>query len=184
MKKRYETLIIFDVGLGEEGIEKLIEKIQTIITSSENGEVIKIDRWGKKRLAYMIKKKQFGYYVLFEFLCEPGVPREMERVCRYEADIIRYMTIVIPDIVLKLKDREVELKASEALRRLPILEEEVPEMDEVDLFSLGDDIEEYHHEVNLPESNTLTEKAETETEKVEAETEKAETEKEKDKPEL
>lgn len=117
MNKRYEALIIIDAGLDEDGINKIIEKLETLITDSENGEMIKLDRWGKKRLAYQINRKQFGYYVLFEFLSPPTVPLEFERICRFDQGVVRTMIVVIPDIVLKLKDREQELKENQAKRR-------------------------------------------------------------------
>lgn len=117
MLRRYETMIIFDPSLSDEDLVKQIEKIEGMITSSEGGEIINVDRWGKKRLAYEIKGKQFGLYVVFEYKADSALPKELDRACRLENNVVRHMILEIPDKVIKMKARELELKANLDRRR-------------------------------------------------------------------
>ncbi len=116
MIQRYEMMVIFDPGLDEESLDQLVRKIEETITASEGGELINTDRWGKKRLAYVIKSKQFGIYVVFEFKATATLPKELDRFAKFEQNVARHMIIKIPEYVLKLKEREAELKASLEMR--------------------------------------------------------------------
>lgn len=91
----YETVMIIDPTLEEEKINGLVEKFEKLI--SANGEVIKTDVWGKKRLAYEINDLTEGYYVLIEFKSKPEFPVELERVYKITDGIIR-------DIVIKKEE--------------------------------------------------------------------------------
>jgi small subunit ribosomal protein S6 len=62
----YETIAIIDASLPDETIEASVERIKDIITG-DGGEVLKVDPWGKRKLAYEIKKHARGYYVLILF---------------------------------------------------------------------------------------------------------------------
>ncbi len=114
---RYEMLVMIDVGLPDERIDQIIGKIEDMIKEAEGGEILTLDRWGKKRLAYEIKKRQFGYYVLYEFIAPSDLPREIDRYCRIEPDVMRHMILVIPDKVIKLKEKEEQLKVAMEMRR-------------------------------------------------------------------
>ncbi|MBZ0265725.1 30S ribosomal protein S6 [bacterium] len=120
MRRRYEALVILDVNLGDEGINSTIEKLENLINSSEDGELIITDRWGKKRLAYEIKKKQYGFYVLFEFFAGSVLPNEFEKICNFDSNIMRQMVVLIPDVVVKLREQEQKLRETEEARRQEI----------------------------------------------------------------
>ena len=63
--RKYETIFIINPDLSEEDIKGLIEKVSGIIQSLQ-GEVSKIEEWGKKKLAYEVKKMSKGYFVLLK----------------------------------------------------------------------------------------------------------------------
>ena len=88
----YETTIIFDPQLQEEGWEKAVEKYAAIIT--RKGIIKRTDRWGLRRLAYEIKKRAQGYYVHFVHESPPEIPREIERQCLLDETCLRYLTVV------------------------------------------------------------------------------------------
>ena len=90
--KPYETTIIFDPQLQEEGWEKAVEKYAAIIT--RKGVIKRTDRWGLRRLAYEIKKNAQGYYVHFLHESHPDVPREIERQCLLDEACLRHLTVV------------------------------------------------------------------------------------------
>jgi small subunit ribosomal protein S6 len=100
MIREYETTFIVDSLLPEEQINVTIDKIKDFIEKN-GGKISQIDRWGKRRLAYEIAKKQYGYYVYIRFQYEGTLIKELEREYKLDESIIRYLTVLIPKIVLK-----------------------------------------------------------------------------------
>ena len=100
MIREYETTFIVDSLLPEEQINATIDKIKDFIEKN-GGKINQIDRWGKRRLAYEIAKKQYGYYVYIRFQYEGSLIKELEREYKLDDSIIRYLTVLIPKIVLK-----------------------------------------------------------------------------------
>jgi small subunit ribosomal protein S6 len=136
--RRYEMMVILDSSQSEDELDKQIKTIEEKITGSEGGEIINTDRWGKKRLAYEVKGRQFGYYVVFEFHAESGFIAELERHCRLDNNNVRHMVLEISPKVLKLKEREKELKANLEARR-KAMAEQAEEAPVVDLISDEDE---------------------------------------------
>ena len=90
--KAYELVYIIQPG-EEELINAIVAKFENLINN--NGGVIeKMDRWGKKRLAYEIKDFTEGYYVLVNFNAEPKTVQEIERVMKITDEVIRHLLIV------------------------------------------------------------------------------------------
>jgi small subunit ribosomal protein S6 len=141
MIRRYEMMYILDSSQSDEDIQAQVTKIEEMVTSTEGGETIEIDRWGKKRLAYEIKGKQFGYYVVFEFQADAEIPKVIDRYCRLENTVVRHMLLVIPDRILNLKKRQEELKTSLELRR-KTLAEKTDDSAVVDMLKEKGEIEE------------------------------------------
>jgi small subunit ribosomal protein S6 len=88
---KYETIFVIDVEKGEEQIASLVEKFKNLI--SKSGEIVKVDDWGKRRLAYPINYKTEGYYVLVEFTSQADFPAELSRQFKITDGIIRYIVI-------------------------------------------------------------------------------------------
>ena len=63
--RRYETILIAHVDLAEDDLTALIDRCRTIITE-QKGILVKVERWGKRKLAYLIKKQPRGFYILFD----------------------------------------------------------------------------------------------------------------------
>lgn len=107
----YETLFIIQPDLEEGEIAKTIDAVQEIITSGE-GNILKVDKWGRRQLAYMIQKKREGYYVLIHFEAPPTLIAELQRRYKLADAIMRYLVIQLN----KLQIQEVlqETSASEA----------------------------------------------------------------------
>jgi small subunit ribosomal protein S6 len=136
MLRRYELMIILDSSQSDDDISKQIEKIKEMITSAEGGEILVEDIWGKKRLAYEIKGKQFGYYVVLEFMAPTSVPKVIDHYARIEPTVVRHMIIHIEPKILKMKEREQELKTSLDLRRKKMAEQN-DDSDVVDMLKLA-----------------------------------------------
>ncbi|MFZ5518255.1 MAG: 30S ribosomal protein S6 [Candidatus Zhuqueibacterota bacterium] len=92
--RTYETVVVIDSLLKSEEIDAVIEKISRIINN--NGGVIKtVDHWGKKRLAYEIKKRQYGYYVEIIFDAPGNIIKTLEREYRLDENILRYLSLYL-----------------------------------------------------------------------------------------
>jgi small subunit ribosomal protein S6 len=89
---KYETMFILKPDLGDEAYDSLIEKFKAII-EGQNGEVTNVNRMGRRRLAYEVKKFRDGYYVLFNYTGNSGATDELERNFRIADDVIRYLII-------------------------------------------------------------------------------------------
>jgi len=88
----YETLFIVHPDLEESAVDKAIEVIQDVITSG-GGNILKVDKWGRRQLAYMIQKKQEGYYVLLYFEAPPTLIAELNRRYKLTDAIMRYLVV-------------------------------------------------------------------------------------------
>ncbi len=88
----YETLFILKPDLEAEKMEAAIEKFKTLIVN-DGGTIVSVEKWGKRRLAYIINDYQEGYYVLINFNANPGAALELERVQKIADEVIRFITI-------------------------------------------------------------------------------------------
>ena len=87
----YEVLFIIDPALEDEKKEATIEAVKEIIASE--GEVGNVDVWGMRKLAYPIKKKSEGYYVVIEFKAEPTLPKELDRRLKISDNVMRHLIV-------------------------------------------------------------------------------------------
>jgi small subunit ribosomal protein S6 len=102
--KKYETIFILDPDLEEEQAQSAIEKVKSIITQT-NGEILKIEDWGKRKLAYEVKKKAKGHYILIHFLGSPALLSELERNFRVMDSIIKFQSVRLDERQASFSDR-------------------------------------------------------------------------------
>ena len=87
----YETVMIFNTQLGEEGVTALANKFKTLI--AENGTIDKVEEWGKRRMAYPIQDELDGFYLLVEFTSNPAFPAELDRVYKITDGVLRTLIV-------------------------------------------------------------------------------------------
>ena len=87
----YESIMVINTNLGEEGIKALVEKFTTLIT--ENGTLESAEEWGKRPLAYPIQDETVGYYVLFNFTSAPAFPAELDRIYKITDGVLRSIIV-------------------------------------------------------------------------------------------
>ena len=92
----YELVSIISPEVDEEGISKMIEKLDKSI-SSRGGTVSETNNWGKKKLAYPLKKFMEGNYVLTRFKLEPKSINEVEAEIKASEDILRHLVVKLGD---------------------------------------------------------------------------------------
>ncbi|HZD79246.1 MAG TPA: 30S ribosomal protein S6 [Actinomycetota bacterium] len=91
--RQYEIMLILPAEADESVVGAAVDRI-TRVVSQGGGEVGKIDRWGRRRLAYEIDDRTDGYYVVVEFTAEPSVLVELERTLHLADDVVRFKVVV------------------------------------------------------------------------------------------
>jgi small subunit ribosomal protein S6 len=94
--REYETIYILRPNTPNEGVAEVNTRIRNVIESM-GGKVIKVDNWGKRRLAYEVAKERKGIYLYWQYLAQPGVVEEAERNLRMLDNVIRYLTTKVDD---------------------------------------------------------------------------------------
>ena len=89
--RRYESVWVVNGDLPDEEVKATIDKFSRIITTQE-GTLVGMEEWGRKKLAYKIKGTTRGYYVLVDYAGTPATVKELERNYRIDDRIIRYLT--------------------------------------------------------------------------------------------
>ena len=120
----YETTVLINASLEDPHIEACISRIQELITKDQ-GEIKAVNKWGRKRLAYPIQKKNNGYYVNIEFDAPGSTPRQLEQSYLLDENILRFLTIQVS---------KKALQAREISRQKPVAEEVVVPPKEVAEF--------------------------------------------------
>jgi small subunit ribosomal protein S6 len=113
-KRTYESVAIINAALEDDQIESTISRMQETITT-HGGEILDLDKWGRKRLAYPINKAKSGYYVIFRFNASTDLIATFERNYRLDENVIRYLTIQLDKYALEAIAKQKEaVKNAEA----------------------------------------------------------------------
>jgi small subunit ribosomal protein S6 len=94
--KRYETLFIVQSELSSEDITAIIDRYSKIITDMK-GTILKVERWGKRKLAYLIRKQSRGFYILIDFAGKREIVAELERILKFDDKVLKYMSVKLAD---------------------------------------------------------------------------------------
>lgn len=89
---KYELAVVVKPSLDEEALKAEIESVQELITRF-GGTIEKVDDWGKRRLAYEIKKVNEGFYNFITFTSESDTPNELELRMRIKENVLRYLVV-------------------------------------------------------------------------------------------
>ena len=92
---KYESVVIINPSVDEEGIKSLVEKFTNLINN--DGKLEKVDSLGKRKLAYEVKKQKEAYYEVFYFEANPELIAELERNYRITDDVIKFMTVKVEE---------------------------------------------------------------------------------------
>lgn len=90
--QRYELAVIINPDVSEESIPSVLDKVTQLI-SQMGGATIKVDRWGRKKLAYPIKQYREGEYVVTQFELEPDKAGELKASLRLSDEFLRHLLI-------------------------------------------------------------------------------------------
>ena len=99
--RSYQSVLIVKSDLDEAQVARVLEKI-TEFLSKNNGSILKVEKWGKKRLAYRINKSRFGYYLNVYHTCESLKVPALEAAYKLYDLILKFL-------VIRLTDKQLEL---------------------------------------------------------------------------
>ena len=119
----YETTIVLNPLTDEAAVEREIEKITNTITRA-NGQLVATQKWGTKRMAYVIQKHAQGNYIHFVYQAPPGVPGELETGFRINEAVLRHLTVLVEGPLPTKKFGEAPEVAAVAV---PVAVEDVPD---------------------------------------------------------
>lgn len=89
--RSYETMFIVKPGLTPEEADKVAEEVSALISS--NGEVISLDKWGKRKFAYEIEHLTEGYYYVIQFNAQGSFIAELERRLKLNDNVLRHLVV-------------------------------------------------------------------------------------------
>ena len=112
----YENIVILNPSLSEEETTSSINKIADLIKGS-GGEVLKVDNWGKRKLAYEINKQKMGFYILFLFKSPSSVIRKIEEYFKVFDPVMKFM-------VIKLNKKQIEAISNDVMG-IPVSSHEI-----------------------------------------------------------
>jgi small subunit ribosomal protein S6 len=105
MTRIYEELFIVKPDASDEEVDAFVETLRAQLTAA-GATVDKIDKWGKRRLAYRVDKYREGTYVLFQFTSEPTGVKELERRLRVSDIVLKFLTVRIDETLKRLDKRK------------------------------------------------------------------------------
>ena len=95
--REYELVVVLSPSLGDEGFPATIERISGVIQGN-GGEIKNVDQWGRRRLAYPIKRNLEGFYAVTKFSAEPTAIRLLENNLDLAEDVLRHLVIKLDNI--------------------------------------------------------------------------------------
>jgi small subunit ribosomal protein S6 len=96
MSRRYETVYIFDGSLEEPQVNEKLTRFHALLTKDGKGTMGNVSHWGKRTLAFRIKKKETGYYVVAQFETDGPLLTEYERTVKLDDGVLRFLTVMAP----------------------------------------------------------------------------------------
>ena len=109
--RNYELMVVIDPSSDSEKIDRTVAKIQETITE-KGGKIVSVDNWGRRRLAYEIERRQYGFYVLSTFEFDPKEVKDLDRLLRLNQMVLRHLVVMldpkIMDVAVKRPPTEVE----------------------------------------------------------------------------
>jgi small subunit ribosomal protein S6 len=96
----YESSVIINAALDDEQIEGVVSRLQEYIINL-GGEIIEVDKWGRKRLAFMVNKSKIGYYAIYRFYAPSNVIAKLVRSYTLDENILRFLTIQLDQDALE-----------------------------------------------------------------------------------
>ncbi|NCS87852.1 MAG: 30S ribosomal protein S6 [Ignavibacteria bacterium CG2_30_36_16] len=126
--KAYESAVLINAALEDEQIEGVISRIKDLLVNN-GAEVKDIDRWGRKRLAYVVKKSKLGYYTIFRFDAPTNIVAKLERSNVLDEHILRHLTVELDNDAIEQLEKN-KLSTTLVTEVEPLIKVDEPIFDE------------------------------------------------------
>ena len=111
--RTYEALYIVAPDMDDDAIQAVAQGVEDLITSN-GGTIARSEHWGRRKLAYEVKKHGEGYYVLLRFDAEPGVVKKLDNMFKLSESVIRFLILSLDARTLKLEAQQQRQREQEA----------------------------------------------------------------------
>ena len=118
----YESAVMINAALDDDQIEGVISRIKETITNN-GGEIRDMENWGRKRLAYVVKKSKVGYYVIFRFNAPSSIVSKLERFYLLDEHILRFLTITLDSDAIEHIEKN---KSASLIELVPEVKPDLP----------------------------------------------------------
>ena len=92
--REYEVVYIFHPALDEERVNEKLDRFHGILTGPDGAELVEIDHWGVRQLAYRVQDQMQGYYVVAQLTAVPASLAEFERIVKLDEEVLRYLIVL------------------------------------------------------------------------------------------
>jgi small subunit ribosomal protein S6 len=123
INRNYETTFILDSILEDDKVDAIVAKYTNFMTKN-GSEVVKTEKWGRRKFAYSIKKRQTGHYVTIEFKGTGDIVGKLERAYHLDDNILRFLNIAFDKKTLAEKNEYFQKKEETAREREAAAKEE------------------------------------------------------------
>ncbi|MHB8580239.1 MAG: 30S ribosomal protein S6 [Ignavibacteriaceae bacterium] len=124
----YESAVMINAALDDDQIEGVISRIKETITNN-GGEIRDMENWGRKRLAYIVKKSKVGYYVIFRFNAPSSIVSKLERFYLLDEHVLRFLTITLDSDAIEHIEKN---KSTSLVEIIPDVKPDLPIIEEVE----------------------------------------------------
>lgn len=128
----YESAILINAALDDQQIESIITRVKDLITNN-GGEIRELENWGRKRLAYPVKKSKIGYYAIFRFDAPGDIVAKLERAYSLDEQILRFVTLKLSKDALEQIEKNKTLSTALKEEIVPEILVDKTEIEEPDL---------------------------------------------------
>ena len=126
MRRDYELGFIVNPEVSEEQTGALLERIEQIVTNHD-GQVVRVNQWGRRRMAYPIEHHRDGFYIFIDMILTPETVFELDRTLKVTEEVLRHMIIRRdPKAVQKEREEREEREARAAAQAATAAQAEVP----------------------------------------------------------
>lgn len=112
----YETIFIVKPDVSDEVLAEREQWAKDILTNN-GAQIVNVEQWGKKRLAYQVEKQRYGHYLLMQYEGKPEVVPELERNLRMSEEVLKYITVRLAGKQIEKARAAAKRAAEEAVRR-------------------------------------------------------------------
>ncbi len=109
--RQYETMVLLSPELTDETVDEKVSGFEKKVTEG-GGEILNVERWGKKRLAYPIQRQRHGIYFIVTYHSGPEVVADIEREMRIDEETWRYMTVRMDEVLLRKLEKNAKSAAA------------------------------------------------------------------------